>query len=77
MTSLLIAVLQLLVQAASSTASTSPRRLEFVTEPHRDFVFSIVGDDFSLVGIGISLLILLLVIRYIRRRRPKSGSLKQ
>jgi cell division protein FtsW (lipid II flippase) len=65
----LIAAHQMVGQTASSTGSTTPRQLEFLPVEHTDFIFSVKGDDFSIVGIGISLLILLLATRFIRRRR--------
>jgi cell division protein FtsW (lipid II flippase) len=69
MRSLLIAARQTMEQTASSTGSSTPRQLEFLPVEHTDFIFSVKGDDFSIVGIGISLLILLLVTRFIHRRR--------
>lgn len=55
--------------SASSTGSSTLRRLAYLPKEHTDFTFSVSRDDFSILRLGISLLIVLLVVSYLRRRR--------
>jgi cell division protein FtsW (lipid II flippase) len=77
MLSFAIALLQAVARTASTTASGSPRRLAFVPEPHTDFIFSVSREEFSILRLGITLLVLFVLIRYIRRRRTGSNSLDE
>jgi cell division protein FtsW (lipid II flippase) len=77
MLSFAIALLQAVARTASTTASGSPRRLAFVPEPHTDFIFSVSREEFSILRLGITLLVLFVLIRYIRRRRGRSNSLEE
>jgi len=71
-----IAVLQMVMQTASSTASTTSRRLAFLPERHTDFIFSVRRDEFSIIGLAILVLVLFTITRVLKRRRARQGSSK-
>ena len=53
--------------SASSTSSSTLRRVAYLSAQHTDFHFS--ADAVSILRLATSLLIILLVVRYLRRRR--------
>jgi len=60
------------IAAASSTASTSPRRVAYLPEKHTDFIFSVQPDGFSSLWIGLAALLAVLVV-WLRRRRGRAS----
>jgi cell division protein FtsW (lipid II flippase) len=71
MTSIVLALLQTVTQSASSTGSTTPRRLAFIPEQHTDFVFAVVREDFSIVTLAVVMLLLFTLTFVLRRRRAR------
>jgi hypothetical protein len=67
MTSLVIAALQLVVQAASSTSSSSPRRPAYLPDQRIDFIFG--RYDFSILGFAVIVMLLFTLTRVLKRRR--------
>ena len=72
MTSLVIAALQLVVQAASSTSSSSPRRPAYLPDQHIDFIFG--RFDFSILGFAVIVMLLVALTRVLKRRRARTNS---
>jgi len=72
------AALQTVVQTASSTASTTLRRVAYVPESHVDFIFSVQLERSSIVALAIGVLTLLVIMLIVKRRRarrrPSSGT---
>jgi cell division protein FtsW (lipid II flippase) len=66
-----IAALQVIAQSASSTGSSTPRRLAYLPEQHVDFIFSARPERFSIAGLAAVVLLLLALITVLRRRRAK------
>jgi len=66
-----IAALQAVAQSASSTGSSTPRRLAFVPERHVDFVFSVYPEPVSIVALVAVVLLLFALVILLRRRRAK------
>ena len=66
MRSLVIAVLQLVVQAASSTGS-SPRRPALLPDQRIDFIFG--RFDFTILGFAVIVMLLFTLARVLKRRR--------
>ena len=73
MTSLVIAALQLVVQAASSTSSSSPRRPAYLPDQHIDFIFG--RFDFSILGFAVIVMLLVALTRVLKRRRSRTKAL--
>lgn len=71
----LVAALQLVVQAASSTSSSSPRHLAYLPEQHPDFIFSVRREQFSIVGLAVVVLLLLTMNRVLKRRQSRTKPL--
>jgi len=72
MTSLVIAALQLIAQAASSTSSSSPRRPAYLPDQRIDFIFG--RYDFSILGPAVILMLLVALARLLKRRRARRDS---
>jgi membrane protein implicated in regulation of membrane protease activity len=72
MTSLAIAVLQLVVQAASSTSSSSPRRPAYLPDQRIDFIFG--RYDFQILGFAVIVMLLVALTRVLMRRRARTNS---
>ena len=72
------AALQTVVQTASSTASTTLRRVAYVPVSHVDFIFSVQLERSSIVALAIGVLTLLVIMLIVKRRRarrrPSSGT---
>jgi endonuclease/exonuclease/phosphatase family metal-dependent hydrolase len=73
MTSLVIAALQLVVQAASSTSSSSPRRPAYLPDQRIDFIFG--RYDFSILGFAVIVMLLVALTRALNRRRSRTKAL--
>jgi len=69
MTSLVIAALQLIAQAESSTSSSSPRRPAYLPDQRIDFIFG--RYDFSILGPAVILMLLVALARLLKRRRAR------
>ena len=69
MTSLVIAGLQLLMQAASST----PRRPAYLPDQRIDFIFG--RYDFSILGFAVIVMVLFTLTRVLKRRRSRTKPL--
>ena len=54
---------------ASSTASTTPRRMAYLPEKHVDFIFSVVPEKASIVRLVAVVVLVILLLYVIRRRR--------
>ncbi|MFL5508091.1 MAG: FtsW/RodA/SpoVE family cell cycle protein [Gemmatimonadaceae bacterium] len=61
--------LVLQITAASSTATSTPRRVAFVPEHHTDFIFSIVPERLSIVPLVLMAVLVGALIWILRRRR--------
>jgi endonuclease/exonuclease/phosphatase family metal-dependent hydrolase len=72
MTSLVIAALQLVVQAASSTSSRSPRRPAYLPDQRIDFIFG--RYDFKILGFAVIVMLLVALTRVLKRRRARTNS---
>lgn len=70
MTSLVIAALQMLVQAASSTGSRTPRRPAYLPDQRIDFIFG--RYDFSILGFAVIVMLLFTLTRVLKRRRSRT-----
>ena len=59
------------VVSASSTASTTPRRVAYLPEKHVDFIFSVKPEPSPMFWVYVALVIFVIVIAasYVRRRR--------
>jgi hypothetical protein len=66
MRSLVIATLQLVAQAASSTRS-SPRRPALIPDQRIDFIFG--RFDFTILGFAVIVMLLFTLARVLKRRR--------
>jgi hypothetical protein len=75
MRSLVIAALQLVVQAASSTSPSSPRRPAYLPDQRIDFIFG--RFDFSILGPAVILMLLVALARLLKRRRARRESSKE
>jgi hypothetical protein len=75
MTSLVIAALRLVVQAASSTLPSSPRRPAYLPDQRIDFIFG--RYDFSILGPAVILMLLVALARLLKRRRARTESPKE
>ena len=67
MRSLVIAALQLVVQAASSTGSRTPRQPAVLPDQRIDFIFG--RYDFSILGFAVIVMLLFTLMRVVKRRR--------
>jgi hypothetical protein len=72
MTSLVIAALQLVVQAASSTSSSSPRRPAYLPDQRIDFIFG--RFDFTILGFAVILMLLVALTRFLIRWSARTNS---
>jgi hypothetical protein len=72
MTSLVIAALQLVVQAASSTSSSSPRPA-YLPDQRIDFIFG--RYDFSILGFAVIVMLLFTLTRVLKRRWSRTKPL--
>jgi hypothetical protein len=70
MTSLVIAALQLVVQAASSTSSSSPRRPAYLPDQRIDFIFG--RYDFRILGFAVIVMLLFTLTRVLKRRYART-----
>jgi hypothetical protein len=61
------AALQLVVQAASSTGSRTPRRPELLPDQRIDFIFG--RFDFTILGFAVIVMLLFSLTRLLKRRR--------
>jgi hypothetical protein len=75
MTSLVIAALRLVVRAASSTSSSSPRRPAYLPDQRIDFIFG--RYDFSILGPAVIVMLLFTVARVLMRRHSRRESSKE
>jgi hypothetical protein len=73
MASLAIAALQLVLQAASSTSSSSPRRPAYLPDQRIDFIFG--RYDFSILGFAVIVMLLVALTRVLKRRRSRTKPL--
>jgi endonuclease/exonuclease/phosphatase family metal-dependent hydrolase len=64
-----IAALQMVVQAASSTSSRAPRRPAFLPDQRIDFIFG--RYDFSILGFAVIVMLLFTLTRVLKRRRSR------
>jgi len=71
MTASWIAALQMVMQTASSTASTTPRRVAYLPESHTDFIFSVQDGRFFIIAVALLVVILLMATEMVRRRRRR------
>jgi cell division protein FtsW (lipid II flippase) len=62
-------VVQVVLQTASSTSSTTLRRVAYLPESHTDFIFSVSPDAFSIVQLAVVVILLATLIYVLRRRR--------
>ena len=74
MTSLVIAALQFVVQAASSTSSSSPRRPAYLPDQRIDFIFG--RYDFQILGFAVIVMLLVALTRVLKRRSARRESSK-
>jgi hypothetical protein len=72
MTSLVIAALQFVVQAASSTPSSSPRRPAYIPDQRIDFIFG--RYDFQILGFAVIVMLLVALTRFLIRRSARTNS---
>jgi cell division protein FtsW (lipid II flippase) len=61
--------LQVVMQAASSTSSTTSRRVAYLPDSHTDFIFSVSLDTFSIVRLAVVVVLVTTLIYVLRRRR--------
>lgn len=66
MTSLVIAALHLVAQAASRTASSTPRRPAYLPDQRIDFIFG--RFDFTILGFAVIVMLLVALTRFLIRR---------
>ena len=57
---------------ASTTASSTPRRVAYLPEKHIDFIFSVVPEKPSIVRLVVVVVLVVLLIYVIRRRRRRA-----
>ena len=67
MGSLVIAAFQLVVQAASSTGSRTPRQPAVLPDQRIDFIFG--RYDFKILGFAVIVMLLVSLTRAVKRRR--------
>jgi hypothetical protein len=67
MTSVVIAAVQLLVQAVSSTGSRTPRQPAVLPDQRIDFIFG--RYDFKILGFAVIVMLLVTLTRVLKRRR--------
>jgi hypothetical protein len=72
MTSLVIAALQLIAQAASSTSSSSPRRPAYLPDQRIDFIFG--RFDFTILGFAVIVMLLVALTRFLIRRTARTNT---
>ena len=72
MASRVIAALHLVVQAASSTSSSSPRRPAYLPDQRIDFIFG--RYDFQILGFAVIVMLLVALTRFLIRRRARTNS---
>jgi hypothetical protein len=72
MTSLVIAALQLVAQAASSTSSRSPRRHAYLPDQRIDFIFG--RFDFTILGFAVIVMLLVALTRFLIRRSAPTNT---
>lgn len=72
MTSLVIAGLQLIAQAASSTSSSPPRRPAYLPDQRIDFIFG--RFDFTILGFAVILMLLVALTRFLIRRSARTNT---
>jgi hypothetical protein len=66
MTSLVIAALQFVVQAASSTGPGTPRQPAVLPDQRIDFIFG--RFDFTILGFAVIVMLLVALTRFLMRR---------
>ena len=57
---------------ASTTASSTRRRLAYLPEKHTDFIFSVVPEKASIVRL-VAVVVLVMVLLYVIRRRRRQS----
>jgi cell division protein FtsW (lipid II flippase) len=65
----------MLLQAAataSSTATTTPRRVAYLPEEHVDFIFSVHAERIAILRLIVVVVLVVTLIYVIRRRRRQS-----
>jgi hypothetical protein len=72
MTSLVITALQFVVQAASSTSSSSPRHPAYLPDQRIDFIFG--RYDFQILGFAVIVMLLVALTRVLKRRGAGTNS---
>jgi hypothetical protein len=72
MNSLVIAALQFVAQAASSTSSSSPRRPAYLPDQRIDFIFG--RFDFTILGFAVIVMLLVAFTRFLIRRSGRTNS---
>jgi hypothetical protein len=72
MTSLVIAALQMVAQAASSTSSSSPRRPAYLPDQRIDFIFG--RFDFTILGFAVIVMLLVALTRFLIRRSARTNT---
>ena len=72
MTSLVIAALQFVAQAASSTSSSTPRRPAYLPGERIDFIFG--RFDFTALGFAVILMLLVALTRFLIRRSARTNT---
>jgi hypothetical protein len=72
MKSLVIAALQLVVQAASSTGSRTPRQPAVLPDQRIDFIFG--RFDFTILGFAVIVMLLVALTRLLIRRSASTNS---
>jgi len=71
MTASWIAALRMVMQTASSTASTTLRRVAYLPESHTDFIFSVQDGRFFIIAVAGLVVTLLMITEMVRRRRRR------
>ena len=69
MSGVLIGMVQIVLQTASSTSSTTIRRVAYLPESHTDFIFSLEPDTFAIVRLVVVAILLATLLYALRRRR--------
>jgi len=75
MRSLVIAALQLVVQAASSTGPGTPRQPAVLPDQRIDFIFG--RFDFTALGFAVVVMLLFTLARVLKRRLARKESSKE
>jgi hypothetical protein len=69
---LVIAALQFVVQAASSTSSSPPRRPAYLPDQRIDFIFG--RFDFTILGFAVIVMLLVVLTRFLIRRSARTNT---